>query len=295
MKWFQRRQANRARGRRTLRVCAMALAVLLALSPYLYHQNNDVSFSHYRCENARLPEAFEGYTFLQVSDLHNKSLRRQLPQVLERCEAAGVDAVAVTGDAIDSPHIENALSLMSALSQRYPVYYVPGNHEALIPKSYATFKQRLVELGVVLLEDRSVMLTRGEASIALLGLTDPAFDNRGLIHGQTGGFAGRLKALHDPTHYTVLLSHRPELFELYAQAGVELTLSGHEHGGLVRLPRVGALVALNQGLLPQYTEGIHYQGTSALVISRGLGNSPFFVSRINNPPELVLVTLTQGH
>lgn len=102
----------------------------------------------------------------------------------------------------------------------------------------------------------------------------------------------KLKDLMDENQYTILLSHRPELFNVYAAHSIDLILSGHAHGGQVRLPFVGGLVAPNQGLFPKYDEGIYEIGPSKMVVSRGLGNSIFPV-RINNRPELVVITLGQ--
>ncbi len=95
--------------------------------------------------------------------------------------------------------------------------------------------------------------------------------------------------LDDQSAYTILLSHRPELFDVYHEAGIDLVLCGHAHGGQVRLPFIGAF-APNQGFFPEYTAGLYRQGDTQMVVSRGLGNSSFPI-RINNPPELVVITL----
>ena len=102
-------------------------------------------------------------------------------------------------------------------------------------------------------------------------------------------FSDMLKGLADE-NYTILLSHRPELFDLYCEAGTDLVLSGHAHGGQVRIPFVGGLVAPNQGLFPEYTEGLYEKDGIKMIVSRGLGNS-IIPLRVNDPPELVLITL----
>jgi hypothetical protein len=91
--------------------------------------------------------------------------------------------------------------------------------------------------------------------------------------------------------YTVLLSHRPELFDAYAANGIDLALCGHAHGGQIRLPLIGGLFVPNQGLSPKYSEGVHEKGQTKMAVSRGLGNSIAPV-RINNRPELVVITLS---
>ncbi len=95
-----------------------------------------------------------------------------------------------------------------------------------------------------------------------------------------------------PTYYTVLLSHRPELFDTYVEGGVDLVLTGHAHGGQFRLPVIGGVVAPGQGLFPKYDAGLYTEGSANMVVSRGLGNSviPF---RVNNRPEIVVLELKQ--
>ena len=100
----------------------------------------------------------------------------------------------------------------------------------------------------------------------------------------------KLASLLEPGYYNVVLCHRPELFNGYVRAQADLVLTGHAHGRQIRLPFIGGLFAPHQGFFPKYTEGIHHQGETDMVISRGLGNSVLPV-RINNTPELVVVTL----
>ncbi len=99
--------------------------------------------------------------------------------------------------------------------------------------------------------------------------------------------------MSDNDKYTLLLSHRPELFEVYVKCGADLVLSGHAHGGQFRLPFVGGLVAPNQGLFPEYDAGLYTEGNTNMVVSRGVGNSilPF---RFNNRPEVILIELEKA-
>lgn len=90
--------------------------------------------------------------------------------------------------------------------------------------------------------------------------------------------------------YTILLSHRPELFPVYGETRIDLSLCGHAHGGQIRLPGLGGIIAPNQGLFPQYTSGLYQRDRAAMIVSRGLGNS-LFPFRLNNPPEVVEVRL----
>ena len=172
-----------------------------------------------------------------------------------------------------------------------PTYYVTGNHEAASPQ-YDTLKAGLEEARVIVLEDEAVSLERNGETITLLGLGDPDFTVNGDMFGETSAMVStKLKNLDDGEGgYTILLSHRPELFETYVNCGTDLVFAGHAHGGQFRLPFIGGLVAPNQGLFPQYDAGLYTDGSTSMVVSRGIGNSiiPF---RINNRPEIVLVEL----
>ena len=157
---------------------------------------------------------------------------------------------------------------------------------------YDILKAGLEAAGVIVLEDETVYLERNGETIALLGLADPDFTVKGDMFGEVPAMANtKLKNLiGDESGYTILLSHRPELFETYVNCGIDLVIAGHAHGGQFRLPFIGGMVAPNQGLFPQYDAGLYTDGGTSMVVSRGIGNSiiPF---RFNNRPEIVLVEL----
>lgn len=201
------------------------------------------------------------------------------------------DIIVLTGDLIDSRRtdINSALRFVSQIRHIAPVYFVSGNHEAAAG-GYERLLAGLREYGVTLLDNSAALLERGGAAIALLGVADPmmAHDYMTEDAAVTATLLDRLT--YDRTLYSILLSHRPELFEVYREKGIDLALTGHAHGGQIVLPFLGGLVAPNQGLFPKYWGGLYQAGGTAMVVSRGIGNSilPF---RINNRPELVIVTL----
>ena len=137
------------------------------------------------------------------------------------------------------------------------------------------------------LRSEAVHIERGGARICLAGIDDPAFASGGDAASRAGAM---LDGLIGPGVYTVLLAHRPELAEVYARAGANLTLSGHAHGGQIRLPFLGGLFAPGQGFFPEYDAGLYREGEALMLVSRGLGNS-LFPLRVNNRPELVAATL----
>lgn len=278
-------------GKRRKRRWPVLLLILIACSVWIYWGNTAMQTTQITIRSEKIPPAFHGFTMVQVSDLHNTEFGDGQSGLLAAIRDAAPDLIAVTGDLIDSRRtdVEKAMAFIHGAVDLAPVYYVTGNHEART-EAYAQLEQQMAAAGVVILRNASASVTHGGASIRLLGLDDPAFAAQGDGDG-AGMIDARLKAMRGESDvYTVLLSHRPELFDLYAANGMDLVLSGHAHGGQIRLPFVGGLVAPNQGLFPSYSAGVYEKNQTSMVVSRGLGNSIFPV-RINNRPELIVITL----
>ena len=231
-----------------------------------------------------------------VSDLHNAEFGENNVRLLELLSESRPDIIVITGDLVDSGHtdIDIAISFAEEAARIAPVYYVTGNHEARLSQ-YDRLRNGLEAADVSMLEDRAVELERDGEKITLVGLSDPDFTVRGDIFGEVPAMVStKLESLADTeSSYTILLSHRPELFESYAGSGIDLVLSGHAHGGQFRLPFIGGLVAPNQGLFPKYDAGLYTESSTQMVVSRGIGNSIIPV-RFNNRPEIVIVELFAG-
>lgn len=273
-------------------ILTILLAVLAAFSGWIYWGNTSLQTTQIGIRSEKIPASFDGFTIVQISDLHNTEFGDNQSRLLDAVRDASPDMIAVTGDLIDSRHtdIEIAMEFMNGAVRIAPVYYVTGNHESRID-TYLQLEEQMAGTGVVIVRNRNTTIERGGEFIRLLGLDDPDFTIKGDRSGYAGTVDTTLKNMPGESgRYTILLSHRPELFDVYAANGIDLVLSGHVHGGQVRLPFVGGLVAPDQGLFPRYSEGVYEKGETKMVVSRGLGNSIFPV-RINNPPELVVITL----
>ena len=255
--------------------------------------NKALMVSTISISSSHIPAAFSGFRIAQVSDLHNSEFGKNNTELLKLLSESRPDIIAITGDLIDANHTDVGIALGFAQEsvRIAPTYYVTGNHEAASPQ-YDTLKAGLEEAGVIVLEDEAVSLERNGETITLLGLGDPDFTVKGDMFGETSAMVStKLKNLDDGEGgYTILLSHRPELFETYVNCSIDLVFAGHVHGGQFRLPFIGGLVAPNQGLFPKYDAGLYTDGGTSMVVSRGIGNSiiPF---RFNNRPEIVLVEL----
>lgn len=270
---------------------AVMLTVFLCLTVWIVWGNTALKLSTYTIRSERLPEAFDGYCIVQVSDLHNAQIGDHNEILLTMVKEADPHMIAITGDFVDSrnTNIEAALQFAEAAVQIAPCYYVTGNHESRIAE-YEALKNGLNELGITVLEDAVVEIEYNGESVALVGMDDPTFQTDYLFDDSETVMQRNLARLVNGECYTVLLSHRPELFEVYAKCGVDLVLSGHAHGGQFRLPFIGGFYAPGQGFFPEFDAGVFTQQRTSMIVSRGIGNSviPF---RINNRPELVLVEL----
>lgn len=273
-------------------VLAVVAAFLLALTTWTVWGNTALELNTYTIASEDLPKVFDGYRIVHVSDLHNADMGDGNEKLLAMLRSAEPDIIAITGDIIDSrnTNVEIALQFAEEAVKIAPCYYVTGNHEARVSE-YDELKEGLTELGVVVLEDERVELEQSGETITLLGVNDPSFQTDYLFGDDETVMQSKLQELmNDDDTYTVLLSHRPELFEVYVKIGADLVLSGHAHGGQFRLPFVGGLVGPNQGLFPKYDAGLYTEENTNMLVNRGIGNSilPF---RFNNRPELILIEL----
>ena len=273
-------------------VCTL-IAVLLVLIIWTIWGNTALMVSTVTVSSNRIPTAFNGFLIAQVSDLHNAVFgenNAELLQILSECKP---NIIVVTGDLVDAEHtdIDVALDFAKEAAQIAGTYYVTGNHEGSLSQ-YDELKTGLESMGVVVLEDASMQLEYNGDDITLIGLSDPSFTLKGNMLGEVPAMVDtKLRGLiGDKDDYTILLSHRPELFETYVNCGVDLVLSGHAHGGQFRLPFIGGLVAPNQGLFPKYDAGLYTKGDTNMIVCRGLGNSIIPI-RFNNRPEIVLLEL----
>ena len=274
-------------------VLMVSVLVILCLGIWTLWGNIALEVNEYEIVSDRIPEAFTGFRIAQVSDLHNKDFGEGYGKLLTLLSQINPDIIVVTGDLIDSRQtdLDVALEFAWQAGKIARVYYVSGNHEARVPE-YEDLKTGLVKAGVVILENQKVEITREGESITLMGIDDPSFQEDYLFGDSESVARQAIENLQNESdEYTILLSHRPELFDLYVETEMDLVFSGHAHGGQFRLPFVGGLVAPNQGFFPKYDAGQFNEENTTMIVSRGVGNSIIPI-RFNNRPEIILVTLS---
>ena len=271
----------------------VTVVLLVGLCGWTIWGNTALEIIEFTIMSDKIPEAFSGFRIAQVSDLHNVEFGEGNWKLIKMLSQTNPDIIVLTGDLIDScqTDLDVALEFAWQAGKIARVYYVSGNHEARVPE-YENLKIGLVKAGVVILENQKVQITREGESITIMGIDDPSFQEDYLFGDAASVTSSALSELQNESDgYTVLLAHRPELFETYVDAGVDLVFSGHAHGGQFRLPFIGGLVAPNQGFFPKYDAGIFSEDSTTMIVSRGVGNSIIPI-RFNNRPEIILVTLS---
>ncbi|MGN7479044.1 metallophosphoesterase [Solibacillus silvestris] len=258
-----------------------------AVYVFLYVNNNWLVTTEHIHESEKIPANFDGYRITQVTDLHDATFGEDQSRLVEKVRATNPDAIFITGDLVDSRRydLENSLQAVRQFVDIADVYYVLGNHEVALNLTEEIYAA-LTDSGVHVLPNDAIILERDGERIVIAGIEDP-------LMGQSVEQSIDQAMENVKTDlFTILLSHRPEQFEAYVEKHMDLVLTGHAHGGQIRLPFVGGLVAPSQGFMPKYSAGIFEEQQTKMIISRGLGNS-LFPYRIFNLPEIYVVELNK--
>lgn len=245
--------------------------------------NNTIVVNPYGLLSGKIAD---GLIIAHLSDLHEKSFGPGNAELFSVVAGLEPDIIAITGDLVahenqasaDLGYVE---TLAAGLAPIAPCFFVSGNHERrFAPEIFAALEAGGVS---VLHGDIHPLTIRGSA-VNVAGIDDPAFDPEA-VAANFDIFAG-------VEGYNIFLTHRPEFFEAYAGRNIDLVLAGHTHAGQIRLPMIGSVYMMGQGLFPKYMEGEFTNGTTTMIISRGLGSSGYPTVRLNNPPDLVAVQVT---
>lgn len=267
------------------RFIIIILLLVLALAALIYDSNTRVVVTEHSLVSERLPESFDGFTVVQLSDIHGARLW-DITDIAEKTAAAQPDIIAITGDMVDEgTDLSRIDTLLGALAEIAPVYYVSGNHE------WGSWRVEEVESvldrhGVRYLRNEYELIALGEESIVLAGVEDP----NGPADMMKPDELAALITAEQGEKFTLLLGHRNYWAEKYPLLEADVILCGHAHGGIVRLPFVGGVLGTGFELFPEHVDGTVESGRYTLIISRGLGNS-IPVPRFLNNPEIIVLRL----
>ena len=294
------KEKKKAGKKRLLRTVTVVLAVLIAVEAVIlgvWWGNNSIQTDQFAFAAPGLPESFDGFRVVQLSDLHGKQFGEGNRDLVAAVAAQSPDAVFLTGDLVDAhSSVADAVPLIEGLTPLAPVYYVTGNHEWGSGQAREAVKT-LRELGVICLENEFVSLARGGEHILIAGVHDP---NGRADQKTPEQLAAEVYASEDAPPFWLLLAHRNNLFNgKYCRLGAALTFCGHAHGGIWRLPFTDGLIDTQMQLFPSFTSGFYpcgdgHSGNAWVFVSRGLGNSPRFTFRLFNRPQVAVITLRKG-
>ncbi len=272
---------------------AVPLILIAGLAFYIMQQNTVLQITEIEYINENFPERFDELVVCHISDLHNAEFGAEQQELLDAVYAGSPDIIVITGDLIDRRNydLDTSMEFINSAIRIAPIFYVSGNHEAWSGK-YDEIKKTLTEASVVVLDNESITISTGiDDYIDILGLSDPGFTTEeNSDEYSTVDIETLLEEWSESDNFKILLSHRPELFDIYVENNIDMVFSGHAHGGQAILPIIGPLYAPNQGFFPDYTEGMYTEENTSMVVSRGLGNSIIPI-RVFNNPEILFVTM----
>lgn len=260
----------------------IAAAVLVYIGVDLYLSNNVLQVTREEVKLSTLPDGFDGYKIVHLSDMHGKSFGENNGSMNKLIAAENPDIICITGDLIDNAAgLSWAREILPYLSAIAPVYYVTGNHEWDADDPAAKqLKQVLTDTGCIWIDNAYTPVERGGDSIIIAGFTDPLgpYDSE-----SPSQIINRINS-HFDAPFILGLNHR---YNRILQ--VDLMLSGHAHGGIIRLPFTDGLVGPSRELFPKNTSGLYTNGKTTVAVSRGSGDS--YVPRFMNRPQISVLIL----
>lgn len=268
----------------------LALLALFALAAgFVYWQNFTLQVEPVELFFESLPPQFDGLRVAELSDLHGRSFGENNVRLLRTLQKARPDMICICGDLFDEKTDLTMLEpLLTGLTDIAPVYYVTGNHEWQV-KNLREILQKMRAWGVTVLENEGRVLSRGGAEMVVAGVHDPCgpYDMK-----SPAALVRELRSTQG-NDFILMLSHRNDELAMWSQLGVQLVLSGHCHGGVVRLPFVGGVFGTRRELFPEYDAGVYRQDGTTLFVSRGLGYTNVHF-RLFNRPHIPIMILRSG-
>ena len=278
------------------------IIIILLVILFIYVNYKVIFVSRYKVKSNKLPQAFNGFKILHLSDWHcttyGKNNKRLINLINNKIKNEKIDIVVITGDFIirQKRDYRPALEFISKIKSNN-IYFVYGNHEMILKsKEIQDFKNKLETLGVVVLDDKKIELTRENQKLNLYGvsyifshiasrkdLTEQVLEKYKKDYEEKIGVINK-------NEYNILLSHDPMDFEVYVKEGFDLVFSGHLHGGGIRFFGIGVATARKNWFFTTLASGIHKKKDTQIIVSRGIGNSTRPI-RIFDPPEISITTL----
>lgn len=275
-------------------VCFVAVCIIS------YIENRRLVVTRYELWASKLPKVFDGFRIVQLSDLHNASFGDKNEELVKEIAKLKPDIILITGDVIvgkPGKDVSFAADTMNALVSIAPVYFSLGNHELrasiyedIYGDMWQDFYNRL-DKKITVLRDERILIERDGDCMALYGLDlTPELYKRFKHTPMKKDYLTNLFGECEKGMYHIFMAHNPDYFKQYADWGADLTFSGHVHGGMIQVPMLGGAVSPMVHFFPKYDKGLFEHLGKYMILSGGLGNHTFKF-RVNNLPEIILVTL----
>lgn len=273
----------------------------IGILEWFHLETKRLTIKKYQIASEKIPEAFSGTKLAVMTDLHNNSFGKENEKLLKALEKENPEAVLIAGDMLtakEGKSFQVSLKLLKVLSEKYLVYYALGNHEyrlKISPDIYGTmykdYMREIENMDIRVLHNEKAAWKKGNSKIDVYGLEISKnfyyrFHPDVMKEEYIEGLLGKKKK----EQFGILLAHNPSYFPVYAKWGADLVLSGHNHGGVIRIPGIGGMLSPNYHFFPKYDAGRFEEGNATMILSAGLGGHtiPF---RVFNPPELIILEL----
>lgn len=277
------------------------IILIVVIAFYVYKESIGYVVTHYSISSEKILKDEVKIAFL--SDLHNMEHGEKNSSLLKEIEKENPDFIVFAGDMITSKpkrnlKYDNTLEFIANLTKKWPVYYGMGNHEARLKRlpevyngkyNYNDLALRLKEIGAPLIVNEKIELN--EYGIDIYGLDLAHEYYRKIITNQIpGNYLRHIFGDVDKEKYSILLAHNPEHFDISSEWGEDLMLSGHVHGGIIRLPYIGGVISPALKLFPKYDGGLFKKNNSIMILSRGIGTHSIPI-RVNNKAEIIFIDI----
>lgn len=283
-----------------MRKLILLLCLVIIIISYALNSLKEVDITNYTISNEKIPQEFNDFKILQLSDFHSSGYKDTTEIIISKVKEINPDIIVMTGDMVswEVKDIEELEKLINSLANLYPIYYINGNHEQLAEivrtKKYQNLLDELKSLDITFLRDNYVEITKDGQSINLYEIDIPLDNATGLYASRwqlESDYVETTLPQVDSSKFNILLAHNPLFIKQYNKWGADLVLSGHMHGGIIRIPIIGVgILSPERGLFPRYDAGKFKRGDTTMIVNRGIGTSSIGL-RIFNNPEISIITL----
>lgn len=287
-------------------ILKLGIIILVCMTTLkIYVDNNFIEILNYKIRLSKIPKEFNGFKILQLSDLHSKSFGKDNIKLVRKVEAVNPDIIVITGDMVNDDFDYSSFAcIVSKLVKKYKIYYILGNHEQNVikrnPSEFNNFIKSIEDKGINIIDNEKVVINFRKKFINLYGMYIDLKYYRDFRNKNSRSVNLSVESMEkligkcDKSNYNLLLSHNPVYFSTYAKWGADLILTGHVHGGMIKLPFLGGVFSPEYRFFPKYYEGIYRYNNSFMNVNRGLGRGSFCI-RLFNRPEVSVITLYNKH